>query len=257
MENFVIERVKTGIPGLDELIQGGIPKGNVVLLTGPAGSGKTIFGLQYIIKGAELYGEKGVYITFEQNKKDILEQATLFGWDIERLEEEGKIKVISLNRNGVLGLKEKVEELTQNFSPQRFVLDSLTFYQTYASIYTYTKEYIKSRESLVKEEMLKYARDLVVRSTLLDLISKIKELGLTALLISEVSDPTKKLSKDGVSEFIADGVIVLNYVSIASEMFGNIEIRKMRKSAHKQGLYPLYVEKDGIRIGEEEISVVK
>ncbi len=58
MERVEIHRVKTGIQGLDNLIQGGIPKGNVILLTGPAGSGKTIFALQFIVKGAELYGER-------------------------------------------------------------------------------------------------------------------------------------------------------------------------------------------------------
>lgn len=257
MEKVIIERIKTGIPGLDELIQGGIPKGNVVLLTGPAGSGKTIFGLQFIVKGAKLYDEKGVYISFEQNKKDIIEQALLFGWDIEKLEQEGKIKLITLERNEVFSLKEKLIELKESFAPERFVLDSLTFYYTYAMIYTYTKEYIKSGESLAKEEALKYSRDLVIRSTILDLVIKLKELGFTSFLISEVSDPTKQLSRDGVSEFTADGIIVVNYISIASEMFGNIEIRKMRKSAHKQGLYPLYIEENGLRIGEEEISVIK
>ena len=84
-----MDRVKTGIPGFDELIEGGIPKGFNVLLVGQPGAGKTIFGLQYLVNGA-MQGENGLYISLDSPNEMVKSQGRRFGWDIDKLEREGK-----------------------------------------------------------------------------------------------------------------------------------------------------------------------
>ena len=250
-----IERIKTGVPGLDDVLNGGIPKGSVVLLSGPTGSGKTILGLQFIVNGAELYNERGVYISFEENRRDLVEQAAMFGWDIERLEKEGKIRLMNIEKDHVFYLERILGDIKKSFSPQRVVIDSITFYYTYGMIYTLTKEYMRSKDSFATEQALRYAGDLAVRSTIFNLVSKLKNLGFTSIMISEGEE--NKLSKDGVSEFVADGIIFIQYMSIASDIFSNIEVKKLRKTAHKKGLYPVYIRKNGLEVGYEEGAVLK
>ncbi|MBU0662837.1 AAA family ATPase, partial [Candidatus Micrarchaeota archaeon] len=84
-----IARVKTGIDGLDKALKGGFPKGNIVLISGGAGTGKSTLCMQYLYNGAKLFGEKGLYISTEQSEKDLRKAAASYGWDLESLEKKG------------------------------------------------------------------------------------------------------------------------------------------------------------------------
>jgi len=88
------DRVKTGVKGLDELIGGGLPKSSSILLSGEAGTGKTIFSLQYIYSGAKDYGEPGIYVTFEEKPDELRREALQFGWDLKKYEDEKKIVIL-------------------------------------------------------------------------------------------------------------------------------------------------------------------
>ena len=79
-----VRRIRTGIKGFDKLIQGGFPEASTILLTGSPGTGKTIFGLQFLYNGAARFRDKGLYVTFEQTERALLEQANLFGWNLEK-----------------------------------------------------------------------------------------------------------------------------------------------------------------------------
>src|SRR3989338_11646431 len=94
-----MNRVKTGIKGLDELIQGGIPEGSTVLISGGAGTCKTILGMTYIYEGAKQYKEPGLYVTLEENKRNIMWNMQSFSWDIKPFEEKNLIKIYKLNLN--------------------------------------------------------------------------------------------------------------------------------------------------------------
>ena len=89
------ERLSTGIPGLDEMTGGGFIKGDTILVTGPPGTGKTTFGLQFLISGIR-QGENGVYVTVEETPEKIAADALNFGWDLRRMEAEGRLKVLQL-----------------------------------------------------------------------------------------------------------------------------------------------------------------
>ncbi|MEF8880086.1 MAG: ATPase domain-containing protein, partial [Candidatus Thermoplasmatota archaeon] len=96
LEKNMMDRVKTGIDGLDDLVDGGFPKGSFAVVTGGPGTGKTIFGLQFLANGAEKYDENGLFISVEQSTEDVVSQAKQFGWDFDRLENAGKVKIVSL-----------------------------------------------------------------------------------------------------------------------------------------------------------------
>ncbi len=92
-----MERIKSGIPGLDELIEGGFPVGSTTLLSGGTGTCKTIFSMQYIYNGAKLYNEPGLFVTIEANPKNIAWNMQSFGWDIGQLQEEGRINIYRMH----------------------------------------------------------------------------------------------------------------------------------------------------------------
>jgi KaiC/GvpD/RAD55 family RecA-like ATPase len=86
-----IERMKTGIKGLDELLHGGIPKGAVILISGSPGSGKSVLSMQILINGCKM-GEKCLYVSFEQPVEDVIKQAKTFGWEVEKYSRKGAAK---------------------------------------------------------------------------------------------------------------------------------------------------------------------
>ena len=100
-----MERVATGVPGLDEILNGGIPKGSNVLLAGGAGTGKTIFSTQYLYNGAAQYGEAGLFVTLEGNVRDIAWNMESFQWDIKTLQNQGLFTLYRLNLGNIRNRK--------------------------------------------------------------------------------------------------------------------------------------------------------
>jgi len=122
-EETLEKRVKTGISGLDELIEGGLIPNSTVLLKGECGSGKTIFGLQYLVYGA-LHGEPGVLLSVEENKKDILRESSKLGWDLEALEKQGKLAIIERQTQYSLTIS-NLERTARQLRAKRAVIDSI------------------------------------------------------------------------------------------------------------------------------------
>jgi len=118
-----IERIKTGIDGLDNLIEGGFPKNSCVLVSGAPGTGKTIFGLQYICNGAK-NGEKGLYVTFEQEIDTLISHVSAFGWDLPTLMENGNLELMS-TEVGKLKIDDLVAKIKEE-GHKRLVIDSLS-----------------------------------------------------------------------------------------------------------------------------------
>ena len=120
-------RVKTGIAELDEMLRGGFMPGDAVMVAGSAGSGKTTLGLQYLFNGVKL-GEPGIYVTFEELPDQIYRDANNFGWDLRKMEEEGKFRVICTSPSLMLesGDGSLLEDIFREVQPQRLVIDSLS-----------------------------------------------------------------------------------------------------------------------------------
>jgi len=227
-----MERIPTGIPGLDKLIQGGFIPGSVIMITGSTGTGKTIFGCQFLWAGLQK-GEPGIYLTLEEPPEDIKQDAQQFGWDFSKYEKKGIFKLVYMDPVRLGSATVDIANLVRRFKAKRLVIDSISLIGL-----------------AIKDPSL-------IRRRIYNLISALKKTGCTTLLISEIPEGSDALSKYGVEEYVVDGVIVMKYWEIASENFGSIEIRKMRKTAHLKGHYPTFLGKSGLKVGSEALTPLK
>lgn len=222
-----IEKVKTGIPGLDKILQGGMVKGNTILVSGMAGAGKTIFCSQYLWQGLK-EGENCLFLTFEELPKDIKEEAKLFGWDFEKYEDKGKFFIKYTDP-----FKQKGEEFywlrdeIERNSISRIALDSTSVLSLY------------------------YDDPYEVRRTLFKLVKSLKQTGTTAVLTTEA--PQQGVSRYDVEEYVVDGVIALYLTGLGEKGYRSIQVRKMRKSPHSMKTHQFDITDKGLKIKESVI----
>ena len=237
-----MKRISTGISGLDKLVGGGFIQNSIILLSGGPGTGKTIFGLQFICSNA--LKEPGVYVTLEQTSEELREQMKQFGMDIERLEDKNKISILQIEEVDIERILRMVESEVKRINAKRLVIDSHTALMDFASTF---KEGIRELSSYIiyLKETLGFGpgeRE-IIRKTAKKTIDFYKKLGCTTLLISEVSKEGE-FSKDGVTEYLVDGIISLNFLSEGFPR--SLNIRKMRRTKHGLDAYPVEISKEGL-----------
>ncbi len=215
-----IERVATGIEGFDGLVEGGFPKKSLVLLTGSCGTGKTIFGMNFLVEGAKK-GEPGVYVSLEESVEDNIAQMKFFGWDVEKLMKEKKLQIVQPEMYRFDALMTTIEDSVDRINAKRLVLDSASV------IGMYFHDVYK------------------VRRSLLDLAQLLKKSGCTSIAISETKEGETGLSSYGVEEFVADGVVVLYYVKKKNRFLRAVTIRKMRSTDHSLHICPFDIKRPG------------
>lgn len=230
-----MERVKTGIKGFDEIIQGGIPKGSNVLLAGGPGTCKTIFGLSFIYYGAKDYGEPGLFVTLEENVKNIVWNMENFGWNIKPLQDKNLVKIYKMKLNRKENVERQIEaelrtisSIAKEIDAKRLVVDSTTALSVW-----------------LKDPG-------IIRSMLFDFVDGLKELGCTSLLISEArprfQDDKVSFSESGVEEFVSDGVVALYFTPPNRSVF----VRKMRGTNHSKSVHPFDLTDKGLEINSKD-----
>ncbi|VVC02556.1 Circadian clock protein kinase KaiC [Candidatus Burarchaeum australiense] len=219
------ERVQSGIPGLDAMIGGGFEKNSTVIIAGDAGSGKTTFALQFLYEGAKKYGERGLYITFEEQKKSLFDHMAKFGWDFEELEAKGLIHVLEYPPHEVDRFVAEggvIEDMIKEKNVQRVVIDSIT--------------------SLVLLHENEYKR----RQAFLMLIESLKKWGCTSLLTSEARTVHGEVRSRFGIEYLADGMLAIHAVRRGDERDFAFEIMKLRGIAHERKMCPIKITDKGI-----------
>jgi len=244
-----MERIESGIKGLDELIDGGFPKNRMILVSGATGTGKTTFSMQYICHGAK-NGEPGVYITVDERPESIREDMKQFGFDIEELEREGKIAILDASSAKVghtshekysipqIGLDVdelilKAVDLIDKIGAKRIVLDS-----------------IPGLGMQIENEH-------EIRNIILKMNYMFSEEKVTAIMTSEVPEQSLKVdrmkfSKYDVEAYVADGVIMMHYLGIGSESSRSMFIRKMRGTKHTEDILPMEITSSGVEVKPPE-----
>jgi KaiC/GvpD/RAD55 family RecA-like ATPase len=236
-----IERIKTGVKGLDELLLGGIPKESITLISGPPGSGKSIFCYQFIAKGIE-QGEKCLYLTLDKKIEGLLLQAGELGIDFQPGIESGLAKFLFLNINKKLIYESMVNEiLSGNYS--RIVLDSITPLSE-MPIYINNPEFINEVDNIDHDEIS--SGNFPVRRLHLHYIMNALETSKsTSVVTSELPSGSTNYSRDGLSEFLADGVIILSLDPTMDRR--KLAVMKMRSTKHTLKPQNIEIGKGGIQ----------
>ncbi len=221
----MIERVSTGIPGLDELIEGGFVKGSTVLISGCAGAGKTIFCSQFLLEGLKK-GENCLFITLEETPEDIIEDVSVFGWDFKKYIDEGKLIIEFADPFELTDIISPLIEKIKKFDISRVALDSTSILGLY------------------------FDRAAEIRKQLYKLVRALKKTGVTALLTAEIPEGSHFISRFGVEEFVVDGVIVIHTLGTGEGMYRSIQIKKMRRTNHSHDIHSLKITENGIVVVE-------
>lgn len=236
-----MDRIKTGIAGFDELVEGGFPKGFNVLLTGTPGTGKTIFGLQYLYNGSKI-GENGLYISLESATEMVKDQASQFGWDLKSLESQGKISFLRIRMDVVkLDLFKMIEDAVAKTNAKRLVFDSLEVFAINIDQFTIPITYIGARNKTV------YTGDSEKRITYL-VVNKLANLGTTNVIITDATQGSEQITVDGVSEYLCDGLVILKALAIGDTLNRTLEVKKMRNTKIDGGIKTYEIGTQGITL---------
>jgi circadian clock protein KaiC len=218
-------RCKTGLPKLDVLLGPGIPWGSSLLLSGVAGTGKTVLSLEFLYRGA-LAGEKGIFVSFEETEERLRATARALGWDIEREIERGMLEIlfipqpeIAVDRHLRL-MQERIETL----GAKRVIVDSVSVF-------------------LHKIDDPQRSREV-----LFHLCSVVHNAQAVGLFATDIPYGSTKISRFGVEETVVDGVILLSATEEGHERERYIEIYKLRNTAHLKGRHAMVIGPAGLSI---------
>ena len=224
----IVEKLPTLIPGFDLIANGGVPKGRTTLVSGTAGSAKTIFATQFLVEGIRQREEPGVFVTFEESPADIRYNVASLGWNIAEWEAQSLWAFVDCapvaEETLVIGgydlgaLLARIEYAISKVNARRVVLDSL------GAIFS------------------QFSDPLVIRNEMLRVSARLKQLGVTTLVTSERLEEYGAIARYGVEEFVADNVIILRNSLLEEKRRRTVEILKFRGTTHQKGEFPFTVQ---------------
>jgi len=224
-----MERVKTGIPGLDEMLGGGFLPQTANLVEGAPGTGKTTLGMQFIYHGIVACGEPGLILTFEEFPQQYYRDAASFGWDFHQLEREGKLRVVmtspEVSKADLEQVGGRIHELVQEVGAKRVLVDSLSHFER------------------ISQDPTR------LRSIVYGFVNGLKREGMTAVLTQE--DAALLGEAEGADDelaFMVDSCVLLRYVEIESAIHKALLVLKMRGSNHDKGIRQFEITSRGIEV---------
>jgi KaiC/GvpD/RAD55 family RecA-like ATPase len=227
----MVELVRTGVDGLDEVLKGGIARNATVLVGGNPGTGKSILSMQYLYEGVREYDERGIYLSFEETADDIAQAAESIGFDEWRdLVDRGEIVVYDkrdlLEADDFSATFDKVLEYVAVEGYARLVMDSFTMFSMF---------FETERER---------------RTYLLRFVDILKESGLTSLLIAEQGAIFPETQID-LENFLTDGNIYLAQIPTNADVNRYIWVAKMRKQNFDNEVFPMDIGEGGITVHDD------
>ncbi|MFH0859884.1 MAG: ATPase domain-containing protein [Candidatus Altiarchaeota archaeon] len=232
-----MERVKTAIPGVDEMIGGGFLEDSVVIVSGSPGIGKSNFAMQYLVNGAEKFNESGVYITVEDTPENIRLYGKQFGWDIEKLEKENKLAIVAQpiyseekGKGKDAQKRETLASAIKRVGAKRVVLDSVTLFKY-----------------LFQDEISR-------RVNLLNFIKQVKDADCTTLLVAEQHESSFDITYLD-EHFLADGLILLFWSRHRDKHERCFRVVKMRGTKISSDIRPMKITDNGIIVYPTQVPL--
>jgi circadian clock protein KaiC len=232
LASVVLKKAPTGIVGLDEVTGGGLPYGRPTLVCGPAGCGKTLLAMEFLVRGVLEFDEPGVFVAFEESVGELVQNVASMGFDLEQMQDDGKLVMehIKINpeevaENGAWdleGLFIRLGMAIDEVKAKRVVLDTL---ETLFGAFTNTA---------------------ILRSELRRLFGWLKSRGVTAVITGERGDGA--LTRYGIEEYVSDCVIVLDHRVTAQSSTRRLRVLKYRGSLHGTNEYPFLIGETGVSV---------
>lgn len=215
----------TGIPKLDDLLGGGVPRGSSVLLAGVAGTGKTVLGLEFIYRGA-LAGEKGIFFSFEETDARLRASARGLGWDLDAQLASGMIELVFIPQPDILIEEhlQMMQERMEKLGAARVTVDSLSVF------------------------LHKIKDPQAAREKVFQLASAVQRTNAVGFFSTDIPYGVDQISRFGVEETVVDGVIILSSEEEGLERQRYIEVYKLRNTAHLKGRHTMVIDEGGIRL---------
>uniref|UniRef100_UPI0032D6DBA4 Circadian clock oscillator protein KaiC n=1 Tax=Synechococcus elongatus (strain ATCC 33912 / PCC 7942 / FACHB-805) TaxID=1140 RepID=UPI0032D6DBA4 len=229
-----VQKMPTMIEGFDDISHGGLPTGRSTLVSGTSGTGKTLFSIQFLYNGITEFDEPGIFVTFEESPQDIIKNARSFGWNLQKLVDQGKLFILDASPDpdgqevaggfDLSALIERINYAIQKYKARRVSIDSVTaVFQQYDAA------------SVVRREIFR-------------LVARLKQIGVTTVMTTERIDEYGPIARYGVEEFVSDNVVILRNVLEGERRRRTVEILKLRGTTHMKGEYPFTINDHGINI---------
>jgi len=241
-----MDRVSSGVKGLDEILGGGFPKGRTILVVGSPGSGKTILALQFLRAGA-VAGERSIYVTFDEKPEQVKQNVSEFGWDLDRLEGEGKILFVDatpFRRASSAGIPQEKGSL-----PFQEVLPEVTLSGLVETVKRLADEEDATRLAVdpITSISVRYQSPIKRRRAMLMLFDALSSTGATCIVTSELR--TAMLRRHfQLEEFLSQGVVLLRTGLREGNVVRAVQVEKMRGIAHDTQLRPYVIGHGGIEV---------
>ncbi|MCW4052426.1 MAG: AAA family ATPase [Candidatus Bathyarchaeota archaeon] len=240
------EKVATGIPGLDELVDGGFPQERVVLVIGGPGTGKTILAGQFLYNGIYEDSQNGVFVSLDESKEHFYEEMLQFGRDFRKAEAERKFAFIEATRmSRVVMLKEKLyQEESRSLRGKQLSIDKLIedLQEKIAAIGA-KRVVVDTLAALV----YRFPDPIERRTAVLDLIESLADLGVTCLVTTELGHLS--LERNALEEeFLVHGVIMMQTLFSGATTTRAIQVEKMRGARVNPSLVPYSIDQNGIEV---------
>ncbi|HYI01051.1 ATPase domain-containing protein [Hyalangium sp.] len=219
-------RLKTGISKLDELLGEGIPLGSSVIVSGVAGSGKTVLGLEFLYRGAREHGEKGVYFSFEETSARLRATARGLGWDLDREIDRGLVQLVFIPQPDILVDRDilEMQRHVEALGARRVVIDSLSLF------------------------LHKIEDNRIVRDKVFWLANIVQNQGAVGFFSNDSLPGSQQLTRFGVEETVVDGVISLKWEAEGLERHRYLEVIKLRNTGHAKGRHSMTIDRGGITL---------